>query len=111
MHFENFKIDNKTKLITLLNNRTLINIGNLTTQFLGKYMYISDPPVFADLGYFTFALEESNLYLDSRVSIDKDNIVNFTINDINITGTPNYFKLQGISDLSNVLSRLVTFIT
>ena len=67
----------------------MFQINNFTGDIHSSYMYISDPPIFADIGDFDFNINSSSF------------MTNFT--------TEISFNFDGISDISDVFSRFLTF--
>ena len=73
-----------------------------------EYMYISDPPLFADIGNVEFAALNSSVMLNGRTNFN-NSLFNLTVVDTSIDIDPFSLDFNGISDISDVATRLVNF--
>jgi len=94
----------------LLDNGTVFSIKNFTGNFQGNYMYISNPAIFADIGEFDLNLQNLSLLLNTSSSFDgEQSTMNLTLNEIGLNIDPFTLEFEGISDITNVASRLITY--
>ena len=94
----------------LFNDRTVLDIHNFTGNLKGHYMYVSDPPILADIGEFQWNINSTSIKLDTSAQFDEgSSIMNFTLNEFDLEINPAFVGFEGISDISNVASRLLTF--
>jgi hypothetical protein len=94
----------------LFNDRTVLDIHNFTGNLKGHYMYVSDPPILADIGEFEWNINSTSIKLDTSAQFDEgSSIMNFTLNEFDLEINPAFVGFEGISDISNVASRLLTF--
>lgn len=63
-------------------------------------MYISDPPIFADIGDFDVDIENTTFILDMDQKIGDDGMMEVIINQIHLFIAPWKAKFDGISDIS-----------
>jgi len=106
----NLELDNSTTLMKLLDDRTVFNIHNFTGNLKGNYMYVSDPPILADIGEFEWNINSTSILLDSSAKFDEgQSVINFTLNEFDLDIDPAMVSFEGVSDISNVASRLLTF--
>ena len=80
LHFNltNIKIsdlsfDPSMKLATLLDNYSIVQFRNLSTHFKGRYEYVTDPPILADMGQFIWDINNISMKLGSRTIWDEEN--------------------------------------
>ena len=73
-----------------------------------EYMYISDPPLFADIGNIEFLAKNTTLMLNGKTDF-VDSLFNLTVIDTSIDIEPFSLDFNGISDMSDVATRLVNF--
>jgi len=71
-------------------------------------MYITDPPLFADIGEIHMENYNMTFSLNGFSNYD-DGILNFTIIEISFDMEPFIIHFDGISDMSDVVSRFLTF--
>jgi hypothetical protein len=71
-------------------------------------MYISDPPLFADIGNVEFAALNSSVMFNGRTNFN-NSLFNLTVVDTSIDIDPFSLDFNGISDMSDVATRLVNF--
>lgn len=51
-------------MVQLLNDRMVFSFKNFTGNFGFDYMYISDPPIFADIGTFDLDVANTTFLID-----------------------------------------------
>lgn len=94
----------------LFDDRTVLNIHNFTGNLKGNYMYVSDPPILADIGEFEWNINSTSIKIDSSAKFDEgQSVMNFTLNEFELDINPGMVSFEGVSDISNVASRLLTF--
>ena len=71
-------------------------------------MFITDPPLLADIGQLHFALDNATGKADIYSHFD-DGLLNLTILNTSMQVEPLILHLNGISDTIDVLSRFMTF--
>ena len=109
IHFDNMYIDNQEKLAEILDHRAVFAIRDFCASLKGEYMYISDPPLFADMGIFEFDLQNLTIKMDGSNKF-VDDILEVNINDFEFDVLNTTIKFDGVSDMSDVTSRLLNFV-
>ena len=85
----NLKLDNKTKLMQLLDGRAIFQFSNFTGNLKGNYMYVSDPPILADIGVYEWNINSTSFKLDSSTDFNnEESLLNFTLNEIDLEIEP-----------------------
>jgi len=64
IQFYDMYIDNQEKLMEILDKRAIFALRDVCGALRGEYMYISDPPLFTDIGVFDLNLKNLSLSLD-----------------------------------------------
>ena len=105
---ENFSLDNEFTLCTLYEDRAVFGIKNFTGNMRADYQYISDPPIFADIGTFKLDIENTTAILD--FTVDFFNIIEIIINKMDFEAQPFNVQFDGVSDISDVSSRFINFV-
>ena len=72
---KDMKLDNKSKLIELGDNQIILNIKNFTGDFHSSYMYISNPPMFADIGDFDFNITNFGFMTDFKTNMTDSDVL------------------------------------
>jgi len=57
-------LDPNTTLVKLYDDRLAFGVSNFTAAAGFSYMYVSDPPIFADIGDFDMDIASTNFSLD-----------------------------------------------
>ena len=74
-----------------------------------SYMYITDPPLLADVGDFDWQFNDTSLKLGGILYLNDDMVPQYLLQDLDLYAKPFEIQLDGVSDLSEVVSRLITF--
>jgi hypothetical protein len=93
----------------LFNDRLAFAFRNFTGNFAFSYMYISDPPIFADIGDFDWNIDNTTFLIDFDSNITKG-VLDMLIHRFELEVYPFDIKFDGISDISDVASRLLTYV-
>jgi hypothetical protein len=102
-------LDPTCKLMELFNDRLVFSFRNFTGNFGFSYMYISDPPIFADIGDFDFNLDNTTFLMDFDSNI-ANGVLDVLIHRLEMDIYPFDIKFDGISDISDVASRFLTYV-
>lgn len=95
----------------LLDNYAVFELADLHAGLGFKYEYISDPPILGDIGTFQFDLKNTTLILNSSTTYDeKVDALQMDIEKFLIEQEDFKIKFDGISDISDVASRFLTFV-
>lgn len=73
-------------------------------------MYVSDPPIFADIGDFDMDIENTTMILDFNQTIEDDGIMDIFINNLELFIAPWRAKFDGISDISQVATSFISYV-
>jgi hypothetical protein len=71
-------------------------------------MFITDPPLLADIGHLNFSSDNATLKVDLITKFE-DGLLNVTLMETDMEMDPVALDLDGISDTVNVVSRFMTF--
>lgn len=74
------------------------------------YMYITDPPLLADVGDFDWQFNDTSFKFGGILYLNDDLVPQLLLEDFDIEAKPFEIKLDGVSDLSEVVSSLITFV-
>jgi hypothetical protein len=96
----NLEVDSSQDLIELYDDRLVFGIKNLTANLGMSYMYVSDPPIFADIGDFDLDIENTTMILDMNQFFDSDGLMEIIINSLQLDIAPWRMNFEGISDIS-----------
>jgi hypothetical protein len=72
-------------------------------------MYISDPPIFADIGDFDFNINSSAFMTNFTTDMNSSDVLQIEIMNHSLLINPFGVNFDGISDISDVISRFLTF--
>ena len=101
-------MDRNVQLLKILDDQFIFRLADFSIDMQAEYMYISDPPLFADIGNIEFNAKNTTLMLNGRTSF-VDSLFNLTVIDTSIDIEPFSLDFNGISDMSDVATRLVNF--
>jgi hypothetical protein len=87
-----------------------MTIANFSAGIAGEYSYVSDPPILADIGSINFQSPSLGLVVDGNNSF-VDNHLQMDMNNVTLLVEPLLLQFDGVSDISNVTSRLITYVT
>lgn len=87
----------------------MFQINNFTGDIHSSYMYISDPPIFADIGDFDFNINSSSFMTNFTTEMNSSDFLQIDILNHSLIINPFSFNFDGISDISDVFSRFLTF--
>lgn len=88
------------------NDRMILSVGDFKGHIKADYMYISDPPLFADIGSFSFSSDNLTFSIDGTNTFS-DGILDVNLHAFHIDMQPFVLDIDGISDLSEVVTSLV----
>jgi len=109
LKFEGFSIDPSVDLVSLIgNDQATFSFKDFRGKILANYMYITDPPLLADIGQIHFENYNTTFYMNGYSKFN-DGILNITLAEINLEMEPFALHFDGISDTSDVISRFLTF--
>ena len=103
-------LDNKCKLMTLYNDRMVFAFKNFTGNFGFDYMYISDPPIFSDIGMYDWNLTSLTFIVDMYQYFNDEGDMNITINHLDVDIQPWRMTFDGISDISQVATSFISYV-
>ena len=110
IQLSNISLDSEERLLELLdNNRLKFALKNLTGSVSADYKYFADPPLIADIGELSLDLDNTTIHIDAD-NYFEDGMLQLTLNGFDLEMDPFVMSLDGQSDLSDVVSRLVTFL-
>jgi hypothetical protein len=109
LKISDLSLDPTAKLMELFDDRMVFSIRNFTGNLGMGYMYISDPPIFADIGDFSFNMDNTTFLMDFDSNIIKG-VLDVLIHRLEVDIYPFDVKFDGISDISDVASRFITYI-
>ena len=101
-------LDNKCKLMTLYNDRMVFAFKNFTGSFGFDYMYISDPPIFADIGTFDLDVANTTFLMDFDSNV-VNGVLDVLIRRLELDIDPFGITFDGVSDISDVATRFLTY--
>jgi hypothetical protein len=102
-------IDESVKQVQLLDNEILFKTKNFTADLDAHYEFITDPPILADIGEFRFLIENLTMAIQAKSGFSSDGFFAVDIQQLDVACTPVNITFDGISDISNVLTRLINF--
>ena len=110
-YLRDMRIDNTSEKLVVLgdNNTVTLNLKNLKGEMTASYMYITDPPLLADVGDFVWQFNDTSLKLGGTLYLE-DGVPQMEIKDLDFYAKPFAIELDGVSDLSEVASSLITFV-
>lgn len=108
MRLPRLQLDPNTQLLKILDDQFIFKVSEASIDMQCEYMYISDPPLFADIGNVEFAALNSSVMLNGRTNFN-NSLFNLTVVDTSIDIDPFSLDFNGISDISDVATRLVNF--
>ena len=110
----NLKLDTNCSfcsLLTLLDDYGVLKVDDFTFNLTGKYEYVSEPPLIGDIGNFTFELANTTFLVNSSTTWnEEEGKIHVDLADLYLEQEPFKMIFNGISDLADVTSRLITFV-
>lgn len=109
LKFHNLSIDSSQKLMNLVGkDEFILTIKDFKGLIRANYMYITDPPLLADIGSIHFEAYNTTFLLNGTTDFE-DGLIYFDLNNVSLWLEPFVLHFDGISDTSDVISRLLTF--
>jgi hypothetical protein len=102
-------LDQSCKLMELHDDRFVFAFRNFTGNFKLDYMYISDPPIFADIGDFELDIANTTFLLDVDPNV-VNGVLDVDIHRLELDIDPFRVEIDGVSDISDVSTRFITFV-
>lgn len=104
-HVASASIDPDTPLATINNGSTKFAIKNLNLNVTTDYAFVSDPPIFADMGEGSINIEDMTM---SVVVSSSTNPFQVQLENLEFDAQPHPFSdFNGISDFSQVVTNVV----
>lgn len=115
LHLENLHINDTisydSQFINLYGDDEIrMTIANFSLDIAGEYSYVSDPPILADIGSINFQSPSFGVIIDGNNSF-VDNHLQVEMNNLTLLIEPLLLQFDGVSDISNVTSRLISYVT
>lgn len=88
----------------------IFELKDLKGEVNASYQYITDPPVLADVGDFDWDWNETSLKIGGSLYLNEHGTPELRLDALNLDALPFAINLDGVSDISQVLSRLITFV-
>lgn len=106
--FSDFSINpNTPDLMNFVeNNEMILSIGDFKGHVAGDYQFITDPPILADIGSFSFKSDNLTLSIDGTNTFT-DGILSVALHAFHLDMQPFNLTIDGISDISEVLTSLI----
>ena len=106
--FSDFSINpNTPPLMNFIeNNRMILSVGDFKGHVKADYQFITDPPILADIGSLSFSSDNLTFSIDGTNTFN-DGILDINLHAFTIDMQPFVLDLDGISDLSEVVTSLV----
>ena len=109
--FNNLRISKDVRLMELMDNdESKFEINTLQGTITGNYSYVTDPPLAADIGNIHIESDNLTFSIQGKTGWDNDTGFYAELEDLNLDFIPISVLFDGISDMSNVISRLITFV-
>jgi hypothetical protein len=86
----------------------MFNLEDFHGKILCDYSYLSDPPIFGDIGSFELDIKNNSFFVDTK-SDTEDHIVKILINEIWWMSDGMNFTFEGISDMTSVVGDVLNF--
>ena len=110
-YLKDMRLDTSEKLVILgENNSVTLNLQNFRGEMNASYMYITDPPLLADVGDFDWQFNDTSLKLGGILYLNDDMVPQYELEVLDWYAKPFEIKLDGVSDLSEVVSSLITYV-
>jgi hypothetical protein len=107
----NSSLSDETRLVNLYDDDKIrLTIANFSGGIKGQYSYVSDPPILADIGDINIDMPSMGLVVDGY-NYFEDNHLQIDLNNLTLSMNPLLLQFDGVSDFSNVTSRLLSYIT
>ena len=104
-HLANATIDPTPPLVTIHDGSVTFAVENLNLNVTTNYSYVSDPPIFADIGEGSIKIANLTMSSDASSSIDPFQI---DLSNLHAKSEPSPFvDFNGISDFSLVATNVV----
>lgn len=85
-----------------------LSMRNLQGRIAVDYMFITDPPVFGDIGTFHIDLNNMTFSIQAHTSFE-EKVFSLLLEKLSLDFAPWVLKMDGISDTSDVISSFGTF--
>ena len=106
--FADANYDGAVPIMTVGNDEVRLQLSNLTLNLTLDYAYVSDPPIFADIGSFYIGIDTLT-FSANLTSLLEDDELNITLADLHLSFEDSvpltYF--DGLSDFSELATNLV----
>ena len=104
------QLDASQQLVKLYDDRLAFGVRNFTANAGFSYMYISNPPIFADIGDFDMDIANTTFLLDFDQTFGDDGVMDIVINSLELFVAPWRAKFDGISDISQVATSFISYV-
>ena len=112
IRLEKIHLNGSVPIIDILDDKLSLNLNNFQIRIGADYMFISDPPILADIGTFWFQLSGVNFQtVVSTFLLDKHLQVDVKSVDLNFTNPESVVNIDGLSDLSLFMNDTVNIVS
>lgn len=107
INIRNCSINPDYRMADLGDDQARFEIFDLKGKLNAKYMFITTPPLMADVGDFLIELQNTTAMVNFTAYFDE--VLQMQINDFLLDLSPSSVNFEGASDMMNVVSRLLNF--
>ena len=79
LRLEDVSLDPDTKLMQLMDDEFALGFKNLKGKLMCDYSYVSDPPLFGDIGSFETDITNNTWSLDIQTNMSESNVLKVDI--------------------------------
>ena len=108
LRIADMKLTNTTSLIQILDDEIMFYLNDFSGKILCDYSYLSDPPIFGDIGSFELDIKNNTFFFDTKANLTDDQIY-ILLDEVYWYSQGLGFNFDGISDLGLVVADAMNF--
>ena len=101
-------LENRTDLINLGDDEIRFYLNDFTGKIMTDYSYLSDPPIFGDIGSFEFDIKNNTFFFDTIANLTDDKF-EIILDEVYWESKGTNITFDSISDLGLVAADVVNF--
>ena len=74
LRIADMSLTNTTSLIQILDDEIMFYLNDFSGKILCDYSYLSDPPIFGDIGSFELDIKNNTFFFDTKANLTDDQI-------------------------------------
>ena len=103
-------VGTEERIVTLGENNLLrLNLKDFKADLNTSYAYLTNPPLFADVGELFFHSNGTNLTINGTIFLNDEQVMESRVHEFSFQSEPVWLAFDGVSDMSHILGKALNY--